>query len=77
MSIHEFTLILPVGADIDDATMDALYEAGCGDAVAGKFGGVVRLHFCREAPDRVKAILSAIRDVGRAGFIPVLAWPDP
>jgi hypothetical protein len=72
MSEHDFALFLPDVHDIDDATMDAMYEAGCTDATAVLRAGRVRLWFGREAETRDDAIASAIRDVARAGFRAVI-----
>ena len=52
------------GRDIlDDEVVDALYEAGCDDAGIGRFLGVDRLDFDREARSYCEAIRSAIEDV--------------
>jgi hypothetical protein len=57
---HRFTLILD-GADVMDAAhMNALYEAGLGDALVGRGGGVQHADFEREAGSFREAVLGAI-----------------
>lgn len=66
MSIHEFTLraTLPSAESDPEQYVEALYEAGCDDAVLG-IGrkGVISLVFSRDAKSRGAAIASAIADV--------------
>jgi hypothetical protein len=64
--MHEFTLIID-GIDVTTEAANALYEAGCDDALFGRQNGRTTLDFCREAPTRTAAILSAIQDARRAG----------
>ncbi len=59
---HEFTLIL-AGDLEDEATLDALFEAGCDDATFGRVNGVDRAHFVRQAPSIDDAARSAIESV--------------
>lgn len=52
------------GVDVDDdAQMDALYEAGCGDGSFGTDASGTYVVFHRAAPSPELAVLSAIRDV--------------
>lgn len=52
------------GRDVlDDDVFDALTEAGCDDAGIGRFLGVDRLDFDREAGSYCEAVRSAIEDV--------------
>ena len=52
------------GRDVlDDEVFDALTEAGCDDAGVGRFLGVDRLDFDREASSYCAAVRSAIEDV--------------
>ena len=52
------------GRDVlDDEVFDALTEAGCDDAGVGRFLGVDRLDFDREARSYCEAVRSAIEDV--------------
>lgn len=65
---HEFTLILGGVEDLTREVVDALSEAGCDDGLVGRQFGRVHITFAREAPSLKDAILSAIRDVRRAGI---------
>jgi hypothetical protein len=58
---YEFTLKL--NREVTDDEIDALYEAGCGDAgvETGPLGAVA--DFNREAPSLAHAISSAVRDI--------------
>lgn len=63
---YNFTLVLE-GADVlADENIDALYEAGCGDAGFGRNGRVQTGEFDREAASFEEAVMSAIHDVERA-----------
>ena len=58
-----FTLIVE-GADVQSAEVaDALFEAGCDDALVGRSGGVQFLDFDREATSVGEAVLSALADI--------------
>lgn len=63
---YEFRLVLTGAANIDDAAMNALYEAGCSDATPSVRFGRLYLTFARKAESLRAAVLSAIRDVIRA-----------
>lgn len=63
---HEFVLVLSGVAELSPRVVDALFDAGCDDATASLRFGRVYLCFAREAPTLRDAVLSAIRDVGRA-----------
>ena len=72
MSTHHFTLIVD-GPDIQgDAVIDALYEAGCDDALVGRADGVQYVEFDREAVGVLEAVLSAVADVERVDGVKVL-----
>ena len=47
--------------------LDALYEAGCDDALIGIRDGTAYAEFCREAASFQEAVHSAAKDVERAG----------
>ena len=65
MSTHHFTLIVD-GPDIQsDAIIDALYEAGCDDALIGRADGIQYVEFDREAVGVLEAVLSAVADIER------------
>ncbi len=65
---HDFALVLSGVDDLTPEVMDALFEAGCDDATPSLRFGRVYLTFSRSAPSLKHAILSAIRDVRRAGI---------
>jgi hypothetical protein len=65
-----FTLI--VDRVIDDATADALYEAGLDDAGIGGFGGHPAIDVDREAPSLLDAIVSAVHQVESVAGIRVV-----
>lgn len=68
MDTHSFTLILDVDPDhVEGPLADALFEAGCDDALLGVADGVVHLDFDREAPSLVDALSSAIGAVQSTG----------
>lgn len=51
----------------EDHYEDALYEAGCDDALVAVIDGTIFLDFDREASSYENAVKSAIRDVEHAG----------
>ena len=65
---HEFVLVLSGVNVLDQRVTDALFEAGCDDSTLSLRYGTVFLTFNREAASLREAILSAIRDVMRAGI---------
>jgi hypothetical protein len=76
--IHSFTIFLS-GADVlDDEHLDALYEAGCDDALFGVRDGAQYGAFDREASSFSEALASAIGDVTSAvpGIQVVRIEPD-
>ena len=74
---HAFTLqiteIDPTRSDYEDA----LYDAGCDDALIAVIDNAVYLDFDREAPSFAAAVESATRDVERAGGRVVRVMPTP
>ncbi len=77
MPAYQFMLIVE-GPDLQDrARIDALYEAGCGDALVGRSHGVQYLDFDRDAPAREGAAASAIADVERVEGVRVVRVVDP
>ena len=63
VSAFAFTLMVE-GADLQSAEVaDALFEAGCDDALVGHSEGVQFLDFDREANSVEEAVLSAVADV--------------
>ena len=72
MSAYQFTLLVE-GPDLQsDKSIDALFEAGCNDALVGRTDGIQYLDFDREAPNPESAILSAIADVERLPGVEVI-----
>jgi len=63
---HNFVLVLSGVSEPDDQLEDALYGAGCSDAILAFRNGVAYLAFDREAETLKSAVLSAVRDVERA-----------
>lgn len=58
-----YTLLI-AGPDLQtDERLDALFEAGCGDATFGNREQIQYADFHREAPNLAEAISSAIRDI--------------
>lgn len=77
-SIHSFTIFFD-GVDVlDDEQFDALYEAGCDDALFGVRDGAHYGAFDREADSFSEALAGAIRDVtaGLPGLRIVRIEPD-
>jgi len=63
MASHTFTLLVE-GADLlAQEHVDALFEAGCDDALFGRRGPVYYADFDRESATFAEAVVSAIRDV--------------
>jgi hypothetical protein len=66
MTAHQFTLIVE-GPDLqDEASVDALFEAGCDDATIGLVGRVQYLDFDREAESFADAVFAATSAVESA-----------
>ena len=61
----------------DDEVVDALYEAGCDDALVVKRDGAFVVEFDREAANYAAAADSALRAVRAAGMTPLSVEPDP
>ena len=71
-AVHHFVLVTE-GADLlDDANLEALYEAGCTDASIGHR----TVEFDREAPTRWDAIQQAIQDVSAVSGLRVIDVRD-
>lgn len=75
MPDHDFTLILAREPSGDE--LDALFDAGCDDAMFGTTAGVAHAQFDREADTLADAIMSAIESVESvAGLRVVRVEPD-
>lgn len=64
---YDFTLLLDADA-ITEELERALFEGGCDDATIALRFGCVYLSFTRERDSLLAAVISAIRDVRKAGF---------
>lgn len=68
MALYNFTLTLS-GITLETAGHeDALFAAGCDDALLSYYGKAIYLEFERDAPSLKRAIASAIRDIEGAGI---------
>lgn len=76
MSIHHFTLIVDGPDTQSGAVIDALYEAGCDDALIGRTDGIQYVEFDREATGLVEAVLSAVADIERVDGVKVVRIAD-
>ena len=65
---YDFALILSGVNELTTEVEDALFEAGCDDATLSVQYGCVFVEFSRAAASFKDAILSAIRDVRKAGI---------
>ena len=77
MSIWDFTLVVE-GRDLSEqAVFDALWEAGCDDALIGVSNGIQYLDFDREAPTLEEAVASAVHDIEQVSDLQVVRFVDP
>jgi len=67
-TVHRFTILLAAVSEITDAMEDAVWRAGCDDALLCRRAGQVSLRFDRAAETLGEALGTAVNDVGRAGF---------
>jgi len=65
--VYSFSLLLQGASELTTEIADALYEAGCDDALVGSRDGLLFAEFDREAPSAATAIISAIRQIESAG----------
>jgi hypothetical protein len=72
-----FTLVLSGVRAVTDEIENALFEAGCDDALLCTRDGAIYLDFDREAPSFREAVLSAIADVEEAGIGARVARVEP
>jgi len=76
MTNYNFTLIVE-GADLQsEANVDALFDAGCDDALVGVADGIQYAEFDREAATLEAAVLSAVTDVERVADARVIRLAD-
>ena len=64
--VYNFALILSGVSEPEDWVENALYEAGCDDALLAFRAGTAYLEFDRQADDLEQGILTAVRDVEQA-----------
>jgi hypothetical protein len=76
-TVHSFTLVLQGVAEVTDRVEDALFEAGCDDALLASRNGVVFLEFDRKAPSFQEAVRTAVGDVHKAGIGATVARVEP
>ncbi len=73
---YAFTLIVE-GPDLQsDELVDALFEAGCNDALVGRADGIQYLDFDRDAKSLEEAVLSAVADVEAVPQLEVVRLAD-
>ena len=65
---YDFSLVLLGVNELTTKVEDAFFEAGCDDATLSIAYGRVWMEFSRTAPSLKDAVLSAIRDVRKAGI---------
>ncbi len=63
MQAYDFNLVIDSVTDITSEVEDAIFEAGCDDAIVSKRNEIIYLDFDREADSLEAAILSAIAQV--------------
>lgn len=68
MALHNFTLVLSGVNSDTEGLEDALFGAGCDDALVCFYGKSVYLEFDREAETLNCAVATAIRNVEGAGI---------
>lgn len=67
-NLYQFSLILDGVDEKTPGLEDALFEAGCDDALINFKNNAVYLDFDREAEDLERAIISAIKDIESANI---------
>ena len=76
MPVFTFTVIVE-GPDVQSAEIvDALFKAGCDDALVGISDGLRYLDFDREAASLEEAVLSAVADVESVDGLTVVRLAD-
>ncbi len=74
---YRFALVLTNLTESDDLVEDALFEAGCGDAMLVLRDGVTYLEFDREGDDFESSILSAVSDAESTDYCLTVAHVEP
>lgn len=75
--VYQFTLVLKSVDENTPGLEDALYKAGCDDALINFRDGTVYLDFDREAESLKEAVISAIKDVESSSLGGVVASVAP
>ncbi len=65
---YSFSLYFQGPTELSPDLEDALFEAGCSEALVGIQDGMLFLDFDRESASYQEALTSAIADVNRAGL---------
>jgi predicted DNA-binding transcriptional regulator AlpA len=73
LTLYTFTLL---ATGVDEEDLDALYEAGCDDAIVSFDAGQSEIEFDRAAPSLLEAIRTAIAATESAGATVVRVEPD-
>ncbi len=68
MKYYEFTLVVESPKSVSEQMEDALFEAGCDDALLSFRNGIAYIEFDRRAKDLEEAVISAIQQVENAGL---------
>ena len=76
MKNHSFTVIATGVDTLGDRFADCFFEAGCDDATVAIQKGFFVVEFDREARTFTHALVTAMRDVARAGATPERVEPD-
>jgi len=76
MNEHQFTFLVSGVDPHSDDFADRFYEAGCDDATLMLTHGFVAVCFAREADNFAQAVVSAYRDVLKAGAVVERFEPD-
>lgn len=66
--IWRFTLFIKGLSEFTDEQVDELYEAGCSDGSLASGDGQAWIGFDREADSLLRAVRSAIADIGQVGL---------
>ncbi len=74
---YRFALVLTDVTESDDIVEDALFEAGCDDAMLVLRDGVTYLEFDREGDDFESSILSAVRNAESTNYRLTVAHVEP
>ena len=76
MQNWSFTLIIEGGDLQSDETFNALFEAGCDDALVGRSNGIQFMDFDRDAETLADAVLSAVGDIESVAGLQVVRLED-